>query len=199
MVVEAALLQRIETAMKCYVRNPAARSFALRSARCLVLSCAAALAACRSGGQPTPRRAPRQQQVVIAVEVGGSPRLLRGHYTVDDLTVGDDALRATTAGEWRDVCAAIGGNRGELPRANFSIEQLVLVPLPASHRVTRIAIGTEEGVDVVTLECGSDETDAAKSQPVCVLRLAQRATQLAVVVRVNETGNERTAAVFDPL
>lgn len=107
--------------------------------------------------------------------------------------------RIVDRSEWRAICQHYGGAlRGrEEPDLDWYDECLVIVPIELGVHPVGVVVSSEEGVDVVTI----DVDERRGPEPVAclsVLRIRHREHQLAVVVRNERLGGERTVAVFDP-
>jgi hypothetical protein len=104
-------------------------------------------------------------------------------------------LCATDAAQWRALRRVFGGDVAtqSADYATWPVERVVAVGLPRGSTLRRIVVGTEEGVDVVTLVC---DPVGPPVRFASVLRVARRPHQLAVVVRVG-AGEETTVGVFD--
>ena len=75
---------------------------------------------------------------------------------------------------------------------------MVAVPLGTGLRSKQVVVSSEEGVDVVTVDVEDRAEQAAERSGVAILLLGRRPNQLAVVVRDQQRGRERTAAVYSP-
>jgi hypothetical protein len=110
------------------------------------------------------------------------------------------AARATDAAQWSSVCQQFGGELAAMASGviDFAKEQRVLVALPASAALVGIVVSSEEGVDVLTLDVDQQGTGHQRSRA-CLLRLSRRSCQMALVVRDQRLGEERTVAVLPGL
>lgn len=107
--------------------------------------------------------------------------------------------RVVDRSEWRAICQHHGGalEGREEPGLDWYDEYYVVVPIELGVWPVAIEVSSEEGVDVVTVDVGH----RPGPEPVaCIslLRLRHRDHQLAVVVRNERLGEERTVAIYDP-
>ena len=107
-----------------------------------------------------------------------------------------EARCATAAREWRALCERAGGLQDAAPASvDFFSERLVVVPVPFDVDMQQVEVSSEEGVDVVTVDVAPAERSAPRPR-VALLRLQRRSCQLAVVLRDDVRGAERTLAVY---
>ena len=105
--------------------------------------------------------------------------------------------RATEVEHWPQLCELFGGalaTRGEF-NPGFDDQQFVAVSLPPGTGLTGIVVSSEEGVDVITLDVEAGDVPGA----VCLLQLSRRPCQVAIILRDQQLGQERTVAVFSGL
>lgn len=151
--------------------------------RCVALFCGL-LASCAAPDVPS----------FVPIEVVGDGERIVGLWEfgeVDDLT---RCLRAADDEEWRQLCATAGMR---MPDVALGWAQRILVPMPGAMDLRGIVISSEEGVDVITLDVtGGSVHSTAPARHACLLHVASRECQIAVVLRDQERGEERTVAVF---
>lgn len=106
--------------------------------------------------------------------------------------------RATDDDEWLQLRRQMGWQVASpaADYADFAVEQLVAVPLPAGWQLLGTVVSSEEGVDVVTLDIQPCER---RNSQVCLMRLGRRSCQIAIILRDQEAGEERTLAVYPGL
>lgn len=110
-------------------------------------------------------------------------------------------VRVDNVAEWRVMCETCAGGlarAAEAPIASFDDDYVVAVPLGAGLSPRQVVVSSEEGVDVVTVDVEDGAAQATKEFGVAILLLGRRPNQLAVVVRDQERGTERTAAIYSP-
>lgn len=107
--------------------------------------------------------------------------------------------KVTDASEWRAVCQHYGGALAgwQEPGLQWYDEYLVVVPIGPGVAPIAVEVSSEEGVDVVTIDV-AHRPGPDPAACVSLLRLRHRQQQLAVVVRHEGLGEERTVAVYDP-
>ena len=128
----------------------------------------------------------------------GQPGLVLACSVVDVGLELSEARCATADREWRALCERVDGLQGAAPASvDFFSERLVVVPVPTGVDMQQVEVSSEEGVDVVTLDVAPAE-DAPVRPRVALLRLQRRSCQLAVVLRDDVRGAERTLAVYPP-
>jgi len=135
----------------------------------------------------------------IRVVGDGEHGVVREHEELWPAHVPPEPRRIVDRSEWRAICQHYGGVlRGrEEPGLDWYDEFFVVVPIELGVAPVALEVSSEEGVDVVTI----DVDRRPGPEPVaCIslLRLTHREHQLAVVVRNERLGEERTVAVFDP-
>lgn len=156
-------------------------------------------------------QAPRPPQLAVPVTVVGDGEdgvLLSATVVPCRSNVGA-CERAANAYEWRALRARFAFTSEESPSVvdlstvDLFLEQVVVASLPEGAGLTGIVVSSEEGVDVVTLDVvnphSSQAEGVAESGTCCFLRIARRPCQLAVILRDQEHGLERTLAVFPGL
>ena len=112
-----------------------------------------------------------------------------------------EPTRVVDVAEWRAMCAACAGGlsrAADEPITSFEDDYVVAVPLGTGLRCKQVVVSSEEGVDVVTVDVEDRAEQAAERSGVAILLLGRRPNQLAVVVRDQQRGRERTAAVYSP-
>lgn len=129
----------------------------------------------------------------------GERGVVRSHEELWPAHVPAKPRRIVDRSEWRAICQHFGGalQGREEPGLDWYDEYLVVVPIALGVKPCGLVVSSEEGVDVVTI----DVAHRPGPEPVaCIslLRLQHREHQLAVVVRNEQLGEERTVAVFDP-
>lgn len=105
--------------------------------------------------------------------------------------------RASEVEHWAELCEMFGSvlaTRSEL-NPGFDDQQFVAVSLPSGAELTGIVVSSEEGVDVITLDVEAGGVSGA----LCLLQLSRRSCQIAIIVRDQQLGRERTVAVFPGL
>lgn len=110
-------------------------------------------------------------------------------------------LRVLDVAAWRALCLACRGHltsSADAPIASFEDDYVVAVPLGVGLCSRQVVVSSEEGVDVVTVDVQDSADRAPARNGVTILLLRRRPNQLAVVVRDQERGTERTAAVYSP-
>jgi hypothetical protein len=138
-------------------------------------------------------------QAPVRVVGEGAPDLVVEHVCVGVERAPERALRVVEVEEWRALTARLGGAlaRTQVVEADLYDALLVVVPLPEGRRPAAVVVGTEEGVDVVTVDVKASAVP--KGAPaVSLLRLRRAGRQLAVVVRDEARGAEQTLGVFLP-
>jgi len=105
----------------------------------------------------------------------------------------DEVFLAASEREWRQLRAAVGAPLPAL--AEFSVERVVALPLPGDVALGHVEVSSEEGVDVVTADVAPAAAPASAPRLV-LLRVLRRPCQLAVVLRDDVRGAERTLAVY---
>ena len=115
-------------------------------------------------------------------------------------------LRVADAAGWRSMCAALAGELAPLaeqPSSPFDAAYVVVIPLALGRQCRGVVVSSEEGVDVVTVDVVTgDAAEGASGAPrrpsVALLRLGRRPNQVAVVLRDEVQGRERTAWIYSP-
>lgn len=143
----------------------------------LVMTCACAGAP--SGGVP------------VAVVGDGEHGVLLAHEVLVGVAADSACRRAVDDEQFDSLQRSVAQVRAG-QRPDFDEVQVVFAPLGAGVRLTGIVVSSEEGVDVVTL----DVEPADGAAQACLMRLARRECQMAIIVRNQPTGQERTEAVF---
>lgn len=135
--------------------------------------------------------------VPVEVVGDGEHGVLRQHAVVPTRAF-PVCMRATDDDEWSAVEQELGA--GVLPAAiagrDFAIEQIVAVPLSGEVQLLGIVVSSEEGVDVLTLDVGRAQPRGPRA---CLLHLGRRTCQVAIILRDQERGMERTLAVYPGL
>lgn len=109
------------------------------------------------------------------------------------------------------MCAALAGELAPLaerPSSPFDAAYVVVIPLALGSQCRGVVVSSEEGVDVVTVDVVTvdvvtdDAAEGASGAPrrpsVALLRLGRRPNQVAVVLRDEVQGRERTAWIYSP-
>jgi hypothetical protein len=106
--------------------------------------------------------------------------------------------RATDGDEWWRLRVQMGWEVSSLAAdyVDFAVEQLVVVPLPIGSQLLGTVVSSEEGVDVVTLDIQRCDQRIPQA---CLMRLSRRTCQIAIILRDQEAGEERTLAVYSGL
>lgn len=105
--------------------------------------------------------------------------------------------RAVDAAAQRQLLRQLGVQG--LTEACSGEQVLVAVVAPGAPRLELVTIGSEEGVDVITLVLGArrEAPDAAAARTAILLWVERRPHQLAIVCRDLAHDTEKTLAVFD--
>lgn len=128
----------------------------------------------------------------------GHAGLVRACSVVDVARPLDGPRRVSSAAEWRALRGAAGGSGLARPAPFEPLDEaLVVVPLSPALALRGVEVSTEEGVDVVTVDV-EPAAAAGRAARVGLLRIGRRPCQLAVVVRDQARGAERTVAVYPP-
>ncbi|MFT4512520.1 MAG: hypothetical protein ACI89X_003620 [Planctomycetota bacterium] len=140
---------------------------------------------------------PAALAVPVDVVADGEFGVVIAHEVLDHSSVGEVCQRAASYRQWLELCESYDDTLAKRdPREpNFNDEQLVMVSLPPMTVLTGIVVSSEEGVDVITLDVGL----RGVSRTACLLRMSRRSCQMAIVVRDQQGGAERTVAVFSGL
>lgn len=112
-----------------------------------------------------------------------------------------EPVRVEDVAGWRALCAACAGGlarAADAPITSFKDDYVVAVPLSAGVGSRQVVVSSEEGVDVVTVDVEARVEQTAGRAGVALLLLGRRPNQLAVVVRDQQRGTERTAAIYSP-
>ena len=97
------------------------------------------------------------------------------------------AKSAVSARPRRPRCATFGVLAPGLP-----------VPVAGGMRCRGVVVSSEEGVDVVTIDVEGEVAMARSAPRVALLQLKRRPNQVAVVVRDEAQGAERTVLIYSP-
>lgn len=142
-------------------------------------------------------RAPAALFVPVAVVGDGEADVLLAHEILPLASGEAFCCRASEADHWAPLCDAFGdamAMRAE-PVPGFDDQQFVALSLPPGSGLTGIVISSEEGVDVITLDLEVGDSPRVG----CLLQMSRRTCQMAIVVRDQQLGEERTVAVFSGL
>lgn len=148
---------------------------------------------------PSPEIAPRD--VGIRVVGDGQAGVVLG---CRERLVGaplDRPQRIADAAGWRVLCASVAGelaSAGARSPTSFDATYLVAVPVAGGMRCRGVVVSSEEGVDVVTIDVESEIAMARPAPRVALLQLKRRPNQVAVVVRDEAQGAERTVLIYSP-
>ena len=146
--------------------------------------------------------APLQPHPVAIRVVGeGADDLVAAHARVGVARAPERALWIGAPEPWRAARERLGGELSEADLAprDWYDEVLVVVPLPAGSLPSAVVVGTEEGVDVVTVDVAAAAAQASPdARSVSLLRVRRSGRQLAAVVRDQQRGSEQTVGVFLP-
>lgn len=148
-------------------------------ASCLLLS------ACWSGPAPLP----------IVVVGDGEAGVVRAHALATSSSPLAAPLYVTSEAGLRELSRALGEAAPAAGSLDFYDERLVAVPLDPSTAPRAVEVSSEEGVDVVILDV-EPAPARPRSAAVSLLTVARRPCQLAVVLRDQVRGLERTVAVY---
>ncbi|MEC8253189.1 MAG: hypothetical protein VX044_08260 [Planctomycetota bacterium] len=113
----------------------------------------------------------------------------------------DRPQRVADAAGWRALCASVAGEMapaGARPPVSFEATYLVAVPIAGGMRCRGVVVSSEEGVDVVTIDVERQVAMARRAPRVAMLQLKRRPNQVAVVVRDEAQGAERTVLIYSP-
>lgn len=131
----------------------------------------------------------------IRVVGDGEHGVVLAHAQVSAIEPLAGVVRVTSAAELRELSRALGAPPAAVAGLDFYEECLVAVPLDAAVAPRAIEVSSEEGVDVVILDV-EPRSPPGQAASVSLLRIARRPCQLAVVMRDQVQGRERTLAVY---
>ncbi len=144
--------------------------------------------------------APLQPRPVAIRVVGeGAGDLVAAHACLGVARAPERALWIGAPENWRAARERLGGelSEAELAPLDWYDEVLVVIPLPAGSLPSAVVVGTEEGVDVVTVDVAAVPASSG-ARSVSLLRIRRSGRQLAAVVRDQQRGSEQTVGVFLP-
>ncbi|MFT7534133.1 MAG: hypothetical protein ACI85K_000078 [Hyphomicrobiaceae bacterium] len=141
--------------------------------------------------------APTQLFVPVAVVGDGEADVLLAHEVLPAFTGESFCWRASEPEHWAPLCHAFGDAMAARvePAPSFDDQQFVGLSLPPGMGLTGIVISSEEGVDVITLDIAAGDSPGVG----CLLQMSRRTCQMAIIVRDQQLGEERTAAVLSGL
>jgi hypothetical protein len=146
--------------------------------------------------------APTQLFVPVAVVGDGEADVLLAHEVLPAITGESFFWRASEPEHWAPLCHAFGDAMAARvePAPSFDDQQFVGLSLPPGVGLTGIVISSEEGVDVITLDVITLDIAAGDSPGLgCLLQMSRRTCQMAIIVRAQQLGEERTVAVLSGL
>lgn len=120
------------------------------------------------------------------------------HHAIVSAKQGSGCRRATDDDEWHALRRELGHEFASRVASDgdFTTGQFVAVRLPGEAQLVGIVVSSEEGVDVLTLDIKPGDQTTSQA---CLLRLSRRRCQIAIILRDQNRGEERTLAVYSGL
>ncbi|MCB9877043.1 MAG: hypothetical protein H6835_05510 [Planctomycetes bacterium] len=148
------------------------------------------VAACGCEGAPTPA-------VPIELQGADAAAIVRRCLVAPaDAGAAAGCWRATADDDRAALLRRVLGEGAAAPADDPDVALVALVE-PGGPRLERVLIGSEEGVDVLTLVLGAPPPPAAAARTAVLLWIERRPHQLAVVRRDVPADTEQTVGIFD--